>query len=78
MGCMRLVDIVANLNALKGSGALKRIAQISGVDYSTIVRIARGEIPNPGVITCERIAAAIQAIDSAEAPKGRNEYVRAV
>jgi hypothetical protein len=77
MGCMRLVDIVASLKALKGKGSWQRIAEISGVDYSTLSRIARGEIPNPGVITCERIDAAIQAIDSAEAPKGRNEYVRA-
>jgi transcriptional regulator with XRE-family HTH domain len=72
---MRLVDIVASLNALKGSGAWKHIAQVSGVDYSTLVRIARGEIPNPGVITCERIAAAVAQVKT-EPPKGRVEYVR--
>lgn len=71
---MRLVDIVASLNALKGLGCWERIAKVSGVDYSTIARIARGEIPNPGVVTCERISAAVAEVKS-EPSKGRGEYV---
>jgi transcriptional regulator with XRE-family HTH domain len=72
---MRLVDIVAGLNSLKGQGLWARVAKVSGVDYSTLSRIVRGDIPNPGVVTCERIEAAIAQV-KAEPAKGGSEYVR--
>jgi transcriptional regulator with XRE-family HTH domain len=56
---MKLSQLVAELQKLKGSGGWKRIAQISGVDYDTVARIARGSFPNPGVVTCERIEDAL-------------------
>jgi hypothetical protein len=66
---MKLETIVAELKQLKGSGCWKRIATASGTDYTTIARIARGDMPNPGVLTCERIADAILA-EKAGPPSG--------
>ena len=57
---MTLAEIVSELKGLKGSGAWRRIAAASEVDYYTVSRIMRGVIPNPGVLTCERIARAIK------------------
>jgi transcriptional regulator with XRE-family HTH domain len=61
---MRLSELVDELQQLKGSGGWKRIAQTSGVDYDTVARIARGKFPNPGVMTCERIAEAMERLRS--------------
>jgi hypothetical protein len=58
---MKLETIVAELNRLKHKRRWARIAQSSKTDYTTISRIARGVMPNPGVLTCERIADAIAA-----------------
>ena len=58
---MTLSEIVSVLRELKGSGAWRRVAVASQVDYFTVSRIARGNIANPGVLTCERIAGALAA-----------------
>ena len=58
---MTLHQIVTELAHLKGLGAWSRIAKAAHVHYFTVARIARGEFKNPGVLTCERIAAAIEA-----------------
>lgn len=57
---MKLDDLVAELQKLKGSGAWSRVAKAAEVDYFTVARIARGEFENPGIRTCERIAAALK------------------
>lgn len=64
---MRLHQLVSELQKLKGSGEWKRIAQASGVDYDTVARIARGNFPNPGVVTCERIEDALAQLHREQA-----------
>jgi hypothetical protein len=58
---MTLEAMVAELQRLKGSGCWKRIAERSGSDYTTVARIARGDLKNPGILTCEAIVAAMKA-----------------
>lgn len=56
---MTHAETVAELQRLKGSGAWEDIAKLCGIDYFTVSRIARQDIKNPGVLTVEKIAAAI-------------------
>jgi hypothetical protein len=56
-----LTELQAALMALKGEGRWSRIAKGAGCTYDTLARIARGDIPNPGILTCERLFAAIKA-----------------
>lgn len=60
-------QLVAELRLLKGSGAWQKVAELAAVHYFTVARIARGEMPNPGIKTCERIEAAILALRNPEA-----------
>lgn len=62
---MRLSQLVDELQKFKGTGGWKQVAQASGVDYDTVARIARGSFPNPGVVTCERIEDALEALRGA-------------
>jgi hypothetical protein len=57
---MKLDELIAHLGKLKGSGDWQRLAASSGVNYFTIARIYRGEIPNPGVRIVERLVDAIE------------------
>lgn len=63
MLCMRYSELIAALQHHKDSGDWERISKLAGLDYSTLARIARGVISNPGVLTCERIWAAIGQIE---------------
>ncbi|WKB52996.1 hypothetical protein [Eleftheria terrae] len=56
---MTLDQLISRLQAMKGSGGWRRLAKQSGVDYFTVARIARREIANPGMRTCERLMAAL-------------------
>ncbi len=56
---MTLLNLISALHSIKGTGGWKKLAQDSGVDYFTIARIARGEIKSPGVLTCEKLEAAL-------------------
>lgn len=55
-------QLVAELRALKGSGAWQKVADAAGIHYFTVARIARGEMPNPGIKTCERIEAGLLVV----------------
>lgn len=66
---MKLSELVVQLQKLKGTGAWGRIAQLSGVDYDTVARIARGSFENPGVVTCERIEEALTIVLREPEPK---------
>lgn len=46
------------MSVLKSRGDLKRLAETSGVDATTISRIIRGKTANPGVSTLAKIKTA--------------------
>jgi hypothetical protein len=59
IGVMTHAEMLKELQRLKGSGAWEDIAKLCGIDYFTVSRIARQDIKNPGVLTVEKIAAAM-------------------
>lgn len=61
---MKLDQVIAALQAHKGDGAWQIIATRSGIHYDTLARIARGAIADPSARTVEKIADAIQFIES--------------
>lgn len=58
---MNLDEVIAALQAGKGSGLWADVAKASGISYDTVARIARGFIGNPGARTVEAIAKALRA-----------------
>lgn len=60
-----LAAIRTALEVRKRTGSWYRIAKAASVPYDTLARIARGEIKSPGIQLCERIDAAIDAVDGA-------------
>lgn len=66
---MRLDDLRAALQGMKGSTEWRRIATETGIHYDTIARIARGAIKQPSVQTVESIERALKPSERpAEAP----------
>ena len=59
-----LTELQAALMSIKGEGRWSGIAKVAGCTYDTLARIARGDIPNPGILTCERLFAALKATDT--------------
>lgn len=57
----KLTEIVAALQACKGTGRWARIAQHAGCSYSTLARLARGASANPRLAMAREIVAAIAA-----------------
>lgn len=47
-------------------GQWREIADASDVAYDTVSKIARGVIPEPGVLKCERLEATLRALDEAD------------
>ena len=66
---MNIDDLISALQGLKGSGRWNRLAEVSGVNYFTIARIARGAIKSPGLLTAQRLAAAIPAVRAEPPPR---------
>lgn len=64
---MRLNELKAALQALKGDGAWQVIATRSGIHYDTLARIARGDHDDPSVRTVEKIADALQWLKAVKA-----------
>lgn len=59
-----LERVRGELLARKNSGDWDRIASSAGVSYKTITRLAHGHEDNPRLQTIERVAAAIDALQS--------------
>lgn len=58
-------ELIAALAACRGTGRWNDIAKAAGLSYFTLSRIARGDIADPGIRTCEKLFAAIKATASA-------------
>lgn len=56
---MKLEQVKAALQSLKGDGAWRSIAVRSEIHYDTVARIARGAIKNPSAQTVEKLGEAI-------------------
>lgn len=59
---MKLEQVKAALQSLKGDGAWRSIAGRSEIHYDTVARIARGAIKNPSAQTVEKLGEAIAHI----------------
>lgn len=59
---MKLDQVIASLQAVKGDGAWRVVAERAGIHYDTLARIARGAIEDPSAKTVERIAAALKTL----------------
>lgn len=57
-----LSAIISDLQRVKGTGRWEEIAKSCGTDYGTIARIAQGRIKSPGIVLCERISNALEAL----------------
>lgn len=55
-------ELISNLGRLRGSGVWRQLADSSGINYDTIARIYRGDMPNPGIRTVERLVHAIELL----------------
>lgn len=55
--------VIAGLQAKKGDW--NRIAELSGVPYDTISKIARGATANPGVLTVQKLSDCLNAMEAA-------------
>lgn len=74
--------MIAALHELKGTGQWQALAKAAGVDYTTISRIYHGDkkwgMSNPGILTVEKLATAIQSMKRAAKPKRRNNLAEQV
>ena len=64
---MKFADVLKALAARKGGRDWALVAEMAGMHYDTLARIARGDIGNPGVLAVEKIAAALEKIEAAKA-----------
>ena len=64
---MKFADVLKALAACKGGRDWALVAEMSGMHYDTLARIARGDIGNPGVLAVEKIAAALEKIKATKA-----------
>lgn len=62
IGGMKFDDVLAALDAHKGSGDWRLISDRAGIHYDTIARIARRDMTQPSVQTVEKIAEALAAL----------------
>jgi transcriptional regulator with XRE-family HTH domain len=68
---MKIMDpLRQRLQACKGGTRWYEIAEVSGISYSTVARIARGFAPNPRALTVEALFAAL------DAPRPRRRRVK--
>lgn len=70
---MKLDEIKAGLQSLKGRGAWLEIAKRTGIHYDTVARIARGAIGNPTTQTVEAIAEALVWLQAEKAAEPLKE-----
>ena len=57
-----LSAIISDLQRVKGTGRWEEIAKACDTDYGTIARIAQRRIKSPGIVLCERISDALDAL----------------
>lgn len=58
---MKFDELLLALQKRKGTGDWRELAKRAGVSYDTLVRIARGDIPSPGIRTVEALSNALEA-----------------
>jgi len=65
-----LESVVSRLRKRKGQW--REIGDLSNVPYDTVSKIARGVVPEPGVLKVERLDRTLTALDEAETKGGES------